>query len=371
MLYTPYQALDALGELRVISIELLRNLGIPVDPGKRDRAWANGYPIGVTEHYTAGTGWAGSARWLNGTANTGSSCHLLVADRMPDNIPESIVKALKKLGFDVLVILLAPLHRGTWHGNWSNSNNVGIENRNAGILRGTKGDWKWWPKNWTTKFDAEALGKTPMLIDGKWWEPYTVGQIRANILLGQMFKGYAQSFGGEMDPRWFIPHSGVKETKMDTGRAYPLDLVREAVFEDRDLDTLEWLGKYEADPVGFVDELDEDMDLEFLEELAWRQQHRDEDLPEHELLVCEEIPSANLQMLVQNGNWKNELDAVRRGLSMLDYVVGGAGPELDKDTALAVWMFQKMMGLKPDKIPGEVTQKALVKRLKTFQLWQG
>ena len=368
MIFSPVQATDFMGEIRRASVILLKHLGVRTSPGGRVREWLEGHAIGVTEHYTAGTGWSSTCNWLNGTANTGSSCHFLIADRMPTNIPESVKAIMARMGLKVLVIMLSDgLSKGTWHGNWSNSRNVGIENRNAGCLKFKDSKWYWWPKNWTTQFPHEELGKTPQLIDGRYWEPYTVGQIEANILVCQALFCMVN---GDMDRRWFLPHSAFSQGKMDTGRAFPLDLVREAVFEQRPIDTLNWLAKFEADPVGFVDDMDEDMDLEFMEELAWRQEHRDEDLPEDGLLICEEIPSANLQQLVQAGKWKDELDAVRRGLDMLGYVVGGAGPELDKDTALAVWMLQKCMGLKADKIPGDITQKALKKRLEHFDLWK-
>ncbi len=366
LLMSPEEAKERIDALRAASISILRALKIPTGPGKKTRRWNTVHegvlvPVGVTEHYTAGTGWKGSCLWLNSPKNTGSSCHFVLADRLPPQYKD----VMEDLGLPALVIQLAKLDRGTWHGNWSNGMCIGFENRNAGILKYKNGKWYWWPKNWTTEFNTTKMGKTPINIDGLWWEPFTVEQIKANIIIGQWL--YCL-YDGRMDRRWFIPHSGIAKGKRDTGRAFPLDLVREAIFDQRPIESLHWLAKYEQDTVGFVDDLDEDMDLEFMEELTWRQEHRDEELRPDEILVCEEMPTVNLQQLVQKGSWKAELDAVRRGLSMLGYVVGGAGPELDEDTSKAVWMFQKCMKLKTDHIPGDKTQRALAKRLKTFRL---
>jgi hypothetical protein len=367
MLFTKAQADQFFKALRACSVEIMKYFGLPWDPGFKTRPWAHGKPVGVTEHFTAGVVWKGSISWLNGQGNKAASCHALILDRMIAEV-EAIKSKYPELDIlPVLVILMGELSYGMWHGGWVNSLNFGIENRNAGPLRGEQGDWRWWAKKWTAKFPHEKLGKVPQNFDGKWWEPYTYGQIVANIILCQML--YCL-YEGDLDKRWFLPHSATTGTKFDTGRAFPLDNVRTAVFEQQPHVDLAWLQDFKADPM-YMDDYDEEEDLEFLQEMALRQAERSGDDVdfEEDLVVVEEPPGADLQMLVEDGKWREELGAVRRGLARLQYVVPATSSEvLDNDTALASYQFQRSMGLKADKIPGGKTQAAIMTRLKHFRL---
>lgn len=369
-LFSKATARDFFHALRVASKAILKHLGIPVSPGRRTRRWEHGHPVGITYHYTAGVSWKGAASWLNDVRNTESSCHLLVADRLPTELASLFPS--EALGLDVLVIMLADLDKATWHGNWSNGYNVGIENRNAGILRrnqavshGARGTWTWWANEWRAAFPHVELGKTPELVDGTWWEPYTVGQLKANVRLGQMLYGLVE---GALEPSWLVPHSCIKSTKFDTGRLFPLQAVRQATLDQISVDQLTWLKDFQQDPPGYMDAFDEAEDLRFLIELAQRQAGRRDEDGMASYPICEEPPGVDLQLLIQKGAWRDELDAVRRGLSMLGYVVDGAGPVLDKTTAHAVWMFQKCAGFTVDSIPGDETQRALAARLAQFGL---
>ena len=205
-----------------------------------------------------------------------------------------------------------------------------------------------------------------MNFGGQWWEPYTFGQVCANILVCQMLRCIYPN----LSPSWFLPHSATTGTKYDTGRAYPLDKVRSAVFAQKHIEDLIWLHDYRDCPE-FMEDYEEDEDHEFILEMAFRQEDRFDydDANELPKIVMEIPPELDLQYLVQEGEWKKELGAVRRALHKLGYYVPAtASQTLDKDTATAVYQFQKSMGLRTDKIPGSVTQEALMKRLKQFQL---
>lgn len=364
MLFSKNTAKSFFDQLRSFSIEVMEYEGLPTHPAHKTRPWAHGHPVGVTEHFTAGVTWKGSIRWLNGADNDAASCHFLILDRFPAEY--EAIRAQEKYnlldGLDVLVLQLSDLTAGNWHAGWVNSLCVGIENRNAGPLRGQQESWTWWPNKWTKPFPHEGLGKTPVHLDGRWWEPYTVGQVKANILLCQMLVVLYP-----LDPRWFIPHSAVAETKWDTGRAFPLNKVRDAVFGQTLMSELPWLHDFKADPM-YMDDYDEEEDAEFLAELIARQADRtfDEDLDLEELV---QLPTPDVQALVQKGDWKKELGQVRIALDRLGYYVPASQDEtLDDDTATAVYIFQRSVGLKADKIPGEKTQVALYKRLKQFGL---
>lgn len=369
MLFSKTQAIEFFQALRAASVEIMEHFGLPITQGhKRYAEWKHGYPLGITEHFTAGPTWKGSVRWLNAGPHKNSvSCQMLILDRMLPAAAEIYAKYPELADLKVVTLLMSEGIIPCWHAGWVNRISFGIENRNAGPLRGEQENWTWWAKKWTAKFPHEKLGKMPVHLDGRWWEPYTYGQVVANILVGQML--YCLNGSDALDPRWFLPHSATTGTKWDTGRAYPLQDVREAVFKQHAYQELPWLHAFKADPQ-YMDDFDEDMDEDFLTELAERQADRAGEVLPEGYEVCEEPPGADLQDLVDAGNWKQELGAVRRGLHRLGYYVpGDDSPTLDNNTALAVYQFQVSMDLKKDKIPGGKTQRALVKRLKHFGLW--
>lgn len=352
--------------LRDASVEVLRSSGLPIDQGhKRYRSFKHGRPIGVTEHFTAGVAWKGVVRWLNdGTHDNSVSCQMLILDRMLPEVKAAYDKHHELKDLEVVVLLLSDGIVPCWHAGWVNRLSFGIENRNAGLLRGKPGDWRWWANKWRAKFPYKQLGKVPVLIDGQWWEPYTVGQIKANILVGQHLHCLYRSTGG-LEPGWFLPHSATTGSKRDTGRAFPLQDVRDAVFAQAPIKGVPWLKAFADNPSDYVLNIEDEDDRLFLLELP----QTDRREGEADLAAIGEMPSPDLQALVQAGSWKDELDSVRRALAKLGYVTGGHGPTLDPDTALAVYQFQKSVGLKPyDKIPGDETQEALHRRLAAFRL---
>lgn len=360
MLYTKTQAKDFFGALRACSEEVLRYYKLPSDPGLKTRAWKESHAKGITFHYTAGVTWKESANWLNSASNKGSSCHFLALDRRIGELDHIVSKYPVLDVLPVLVLQLAELNRGTWHAGWVNGMNVGIENRNAGLVRRVGDHWCWWPNNWTTRFPAEGLGKTPVDIEGQWWEPFTYGQVVANVILGQML--YCL-YEGDMDERWMLPHSATATSKMDAGKAFPLQQVRAAIVNQTLLQDLDWLQNYKADPM-YMDDYEEEQDCGFLQQLAMMEG----DLSLESEPVCPSVDGADLQLLVTPGPWKQELDAIRRALAKLWYVVSGSGEDYDEDTRLAVYIFQRSQDLEADSIPGDKTQAALMSRLKDFHL---
>ena len=365
MLFSKTQAEEFFGALRAASVEFLKNHGLPLDQGRKSySSWKRGYPIGITEHFTAGVTWKNTVRWLNDGGNKNSvSCQMLILDRMLPDYKVAISKYPVLHDLQVTAILMSSGVVPCWHAGWVNKFTFGIENRNVGTLVKRDGQWRWWAKQWNAVFPVEGLGKTPIDLSGIWWEPYTYGQLCANILVGQMLHCLYPS----MDRRWFLPHSATTGTKRDTGPLFPLNKMREAIFDQIPMSSLDWLEDFAADPEYMVG-YDDDNDQEFMEEMASRQDGRLGSLEDVEFR--DKVPEAELQVLVEDGSWKTELPAIRRALNLLGYHVPATqSQKLDKDTALAVWMFQRSQkNLVPDKIPGSRTQVALLGRLKQFRL---
>jgi len=364
---TQQEAVTFFEDLRKFSVEVLKSIKAPTGPGTKVRKWKFGRPKGIIEHFTAGVSWRSSAAWLNNPANKHSSCHFLVTDTLIGEV-EAIRAKYPSIHFlPVTCLLLSDLKQGTWHAGWSNSMCVGIENRNAGELR-KKGDkFYWWARNWTDEFPS-VLKKTPVFVNGKYWEPYTKGQISANILIGRALQLMTSDEGG-LSKNWVIPHSCVSGQKADTGPAFPMLDVREAIFSKTPLESLDFISKMADDPV-YIRDYDEVNDSAFLAELAARQSDRntDEEFTDTDFKNVISVPSANLQALIKAGDWKKELDAVRRALAKLEYHVSGGGPVLDTDTSTAVQFFQRAAGLKADGVPGDITQRAIHKRMLSLGL---
>lgn len=363
MLFRKLLATDFFEQWRAFSVDALRALGLPVDPGGKTRKWKHGQPIGLIEHYTAGVGWRGSINWLQGAHNKNSSCHAFVLDRKLKEL-DPILSLYPLVGehLHCTAFLLSDIDEGTWHAGWVNSLCFGIENRNAGLLKGEQEDWRWWAKGWTAKFPHEKLGKTPVSIDGQWWEPYTYWQIADNIIIGQMLRA---RFDGKLDPSWFLPHSATSTGKSDTGRAYPLNDVREAVFNDVAVTDLGFLQDFKADPM-YMDAYDEELDEDILVGMAASHADRPGGMDDDEW----DDACASVSALTEDGPWRDELPAVRRALHALGYYVPATSDTgLDTWTKQAVWTFQRSHGLKTDGIPGnKETQPALAQRLKRFKI---
>jgi len=374
MYTTPQAATDFFRDLRAFTVDVLKSIKAPTSPGGKVRSWKFGRPKGIIEHFTASVSWKGAASWLNDPKNQDSSCHFLVLDRLATDVAPILAKYPSLATLPVTCLLLADLDKGTWHAGWANSMCVGIENRNVGEVRYVNGKFCWWANSWSAPLPKE-LNKTPVLINGRHWEPYTKGQIKANILIGRALNAMTRADGG-LIKSWIIPHSCVSNQKSDTGPAFPLHDVREAMFTDKALSSLDFINKMVDDPI-YTRDYDEMVDANFMKQLAESQQDRnvDSDFTNDQFLKAIGTPSASLQMLVQNGDWKGKLDVVRRGLAKLEYYIdpglASIGSKLDLSTSTAVQMFQRSVGLTADSVPGPVTQKAIYDRMTALGLQPG
>jgi N-acetyl-anhydromuramyl-L-alanine amidase AmpD len=344
MLMSQDQAKHFFQALRQVSLEILESLGIPGDPGTKVRPWRDGRPQGVMFHYTAGVGWTESIRHLNGPnpPNKAASAQFFVLDRQLSAYVPFYAKYSELQILPTMVLMLAPLDKSTYHGNWANDRCVGIENRNAGLLRERKGLVYWWPNQYTTLFPAD-LGKTAVRLDGKLWEPYTRDQLISNIILGQALGCLYQG----LDPSWIIPHSAVNRDKLDAGRAFPMLFIRQAIMEQAPIAELPWLSHYEQ--LQFMDNYDE-----MTEHFVGEQQ--DDEPFEPEKCVAsnhtEDVEVAQL-MLIQLGHH-------------IDF-----GPQEQLSTRTAVLQFQRSVGITIDGSIGPETLAALRARLADFGLRRG
>jgi len=372
------EAQDFLHELRVWSTRCLAARGIPTNTKNR-RSWGAGHPNGEIDHYTAGVSFWGSCSWGNSVDNHDSSFPFVLADR---KLPTPVEPpALVKKYCPATVMMLSDLSLSHWHGNWTNGWTIGKEHRNVGALR-KKGDKFFW---WGGEYNPELLG-APVLIDGRWYEPYSVEQLVSSIWLSRAFAAIYP-----MDPSWILPHSAIRSSKMDTGRAFPMNLFRAAVVPTPspaspqllqwDPYDLPWMRAYKSSPAKTLVDLEEREHARYAEIMLAQISGaavvgddvyvRDEDFDGVAPDFDEEVAS-----LIDEGDWRKRIPDVVKALHLLGYHVlspaysaGDPVVEYGPTQQLAVWQFQKSFKeLVADKVPGINTRKALYARLCDFQL---
>jgi len=242
------EALKIYERIREVSHLALDELGIDHEPHKpveRTCKWEGEGPIGVAYHYTGGPSGVKSARWFNDPSwgNTGSSCHVLVLDRLPDdpmgeawNAADAEILRL----FPAPAIVLADWRWGTWCTNWINRWCLGVELRNVGYGVAPLGPYK-------------LQGKTPEIINTLPWEPYTRSQMISAINVGRLVRAMASPL---FDRDYIVGHSMVWATKSDPGPAFPLHRVRTEIAIDRDPLTAPWIAYYTEPELALEDRLD-------------------------------------------------------------------------------------------------------------------
>jgi N-acetyl-anhydromuramyl-L-alanine amidase AmpD len=180
--------------------------------------WKVGQPRGVVDHYTAGLKMGGTLSWF-------SKAH-----------PEASVSAHFVMERDgTTVTLVNPMTEVAWHARGFNSEHIGIEHVNAGVLKKFEGSYFYldrllYPKErWVLVQEAE----------GAFWEPYTAFQVAANIVLKRWLAEAIPTLTREK----FTDHHRIDPNrKRDCGPLWPLDEINTLVFSWQDGYRFSWAG---------------------------------------------------------------------------------------------------------------------------------
>lgn len=323
-------------------------------------------PTGMLLHYTGGPDGIASMRWSNeNQSNRGSSWHITVLDHRIRELKELVQDyPLVAKYLPVTAFLHADIHKGTWHGNWTNNRTIGIEHRNLGMLSGAAGGRPYrraGRRKYYTRQD-----KLPIYIRNRFWEPYTKDQFACTINIGKMLRKWR---GCKLDPCWVLGHSAIWGSKMDPGIAYPIELVRDAIFSKVPTDRIPWLMNYDSSMSLHIGDLVEAYETEELDTA------RDEDYAIFEKAYD---PIDPIKFDETKGpSWRNHLQEIRSNLRLLGYCILPADcneKEAEHDLLTATNIFQysthdpKYKGnkLKVDSIPGPQTRAEILYRLKQF-----
>lgn len=336
---------ELFGQLAEFSARVFDSWGLP-SRCEWEGPWEHAGPRGILAHYTRGQQLRSAAKWaMDPKFEAKASAHVLVAAQkieafapLERGLP--LVKALP-----VTVLQCVPPTRAAWHATWCNGLCYGIENINAGLLQPHVRDGY--------RYGAQGQHvyqqwREPVRLLGRWWEPYTRGQVEANIILArEVLALYPDSIRRP----WVLGHEQVqgpdtpgssRRDKRDPGPAYPLPALIEGVAEaSTPLEDLLGLAHWATD-TRYAESVADGVVLDY-----WPGP------PVSAWLAFEGAlkgwPEA------ENGRSMNVLEA---GLRLLGY-------DVEADLAQSVWIFSRMMGLNGDSkgISTEFKQ-ALIKRLK-------
>lgn len=304
-------------------------------------------PKGAIIHFTADSDMRHVLDWFcRPEAGSRDSSHVVVGDQRYDwadgfdyDLP--LIKALP-----ATVVQTRPLPQIAWHATWTNQSCFGVECVNVGELRKAGSDFCWWPARaqgqaaWTARWPGE---KTPAALYGRYWEPFTTPQVCAvaavlravhatTPLLRPWIVGHENVQGTE------TPGSGAHD-KRDAGPAFPLHALRDAVTGGDDA------------PIALA-------------------------LADPNYAVAHRLQATSIAMQAMGRSGTHEallallptLDRVPRVLFksllyQMGYLINDLTREVfDMEETASVYLFQRLMGLATDGVPGPNTTEAAVQR---------
>ncbi len=371
--------MDFFDQLQVFSERYLRTIKISEDlsPWGYDD-WKDDAPIGAILHYTADNDFDRVLRWfMRAKYNARASANVVVADRRYPSVDELMegLPLIKEL--PVTVVQCRPPDMPSWHASWTNHTLYGVELLNVGELRPghIEGEWlSHWRRDhdpnepeWSMPWSHPL--KTPQPGWYRHWEPYSVEQIKACVMILRELRDLYQS---ALHPSWILGHEAVQgihtigaknRDKRDPGPLLPVHGIRRAVFGVHDPITENPLGR-----------LDEFVDQWVLFELqaGWEKRkdvwvkettekfEEPEPISPSTEVAWTRFDSAVRAMGAGSGTWGT---VGKTAMRLLGYHIQFLHLDMYDEDRTAVHVFQKMMGLKADAIPGPRTRKALVERL--------
>ena len=337
------------------------------------REYRGGYPRGSIIHYTADDDIERVVKWfMREKYGSKASANCVVADRKYPSLAKFCEDLPLVEALPVTVVQCQFPNRPTYHATWVNQETYGIEALNAGEIRyepTTDEYLSHWRRNhdpsepeWSEPWHHQT--KSPATGWYRHWEPYTVDQIQTIIMILR----HLRVMYSELEPSWVLGHEcvqsaqtpGVHTDKRDPGPLMPMPEIRECVFGglsmSRDTD---WVRSYEALP-DYCDRQRTKLVQRWAAGEAQMMSVDDADLP-----------SAEISWLRFQTKVLGLVDAPETpfgpvgkiALALMGYHTTGYGPDMGEEDRAAVKIFQRMMGIRGDAVPGPTTRKAVVDRL--------
>lgn len=330
--------------------------------------WKNGAPKGAIIHYTADADVDRVLKWfMQEKYQSGICSHVVVGSQWTRQLRE-LVEGLPLVdALPVPVFQCRPPEVSAVHAVGVNRTCYGIEVVNVGELKFREGLlYTHWRRNhdpeapeWSEPWQGEEeLAQKDLR---RWWAPYSPAQFEAVILvLRELRKLYKL-----LQPAWVLGHDNVQGAKTlrssgtplgydkrDPGALFPLHQVREIAFSDQD-------DYPELDLT--VAKQDRFRVMECFTGGVDRLSHE----PMSALIAREKALCVLMHKLKDGSLAKSrENEALKVGLYLLGYWITSPFSDTLSDwDREAVYVFQRLMGLTSDRIPGKKTKAALVERL--------
>ncbi len=382
---------DFFEQLQVFSERFFDTLNIE----ERESPWGpdeyrGGSPRGAIIHYTADDDLDRVVRWfMREKYQSMVSSNVIIADRIFGST-EGLMEGLPLVKeLPVTVVQCQRPELPTYHATWCNELCYGIEMLNVGELResGT-GLVSHWPRDrsspkWTLPWN-NPLKKA----NEGWqrlWEPYTAEQSITCVAVLR----YLRELYPALDPSWVVGHENVqgldtiganKHDKRDPGPILPLRLIRETAFYNG-----EWLGMdwgwaqaFQNDPDFCAKDRSRSVQIwaayKKLQTTLEAEDGMDEDDREASQKLRrqpQELPSAAVSWARFESAFRAMTSDAHAGfgavgktaLSLLGYYIPVIHDDMSDEDRAALYLLQKLMGLKTDSIPGPRTRKALQARM--------
>lgn len=234
------EAIEFFRQLREFSARYFAWARMPAESPWGSGAFANGAPAGAIIHFTADDDFLRVLRWFQlEKYQSQASAHFVVADRKLGSAALFTAGLPLIEALPVTVIQCKSLSTVAWHATWVNNICLGIENINVGEVRKRVDDkWAWCGSEWTAPYGS-YMQPEPVVLYGKTWAPFPIQQVETNLAIlkhlrnlcnwrdGSRILGHEQVQSARTRMGGVVLHE-----KSDPGPAYPLNAVREAVFDD-------------------------------------------------------------------------------------------------------------------------------------------
>jgi N-acetyl-anhydromuramyl-L-alanine amidase AmpD len=309
-------------QLSVFSERVFSKLGIcnSYSPWSQDGLDFKGAII----HYTGGTDPFNTIRWFMKRkfqeeipSSKRSSAHLVVADGWPEGMKSFAwdLDSIKIL--ESMIVECVPPNRKAWHAGWANTEFYGIEIVNRGPV--------------LAKNKEEEKGT--VRVNDRNWEMYTFEQLAS---VSRVVRHLKNLRGDRFDTNLVLGHEHVQKNKRDPGPLFPMAQLRD------------FLTKYESAVGGWtiscLDHVD-DMRNRLLHGYARSKMTWD--------LVFDSVRSSSS---VCFDPWYKAM------FRLLGYPTSVGGDGVCHVDTQSIKIFQRMMGLKRDGIPGAKTKAAILDR---------